>query len=181
MRRHSMRKFIVFGAFVAILVILNFVIYQKEEHISNGKSILLKLAPVDPRSLMQGDYMALRFEMARDIYRVLPHEQDKHRWIGTSIEGNDGYVLVNIDKDKVATFDSLYKGNVLKENQMLLQYRIRAGKVKFASNAFFFEEGTASAYEEAKYGEFKVNDAHELLLVDMYDENLVKIVAKQNN
>jgi len=41
-----------------------------------------------------------------------------------------------------------------KKSQTLLQYRIRGGKVKFASNAFFFAEGTAGIYEKAKYGEF---------------------------
>ena len=58
------------------------------------------------------------------------------------------------------------------------KYRILGGKVKFASNAFFFEKGTANAYEKAKYGEFKMNDKHELLLVSMYDENLSKIKPK---
>ena len=170
-----MRNMTVFGTFVLILLVLNFAIYQKEEHIKNGTSVLLELAPVDPRSLMQGDYMALRFKMARHIYDALPHEDNKPFWQGTSVKGNDGYVVVTLDKNNVATFDSLYTGNVLKENEMLLQYRIRGGKVKFASNAFFFQEGTASAYNVAKYGEFKVNDNHELLLIDMYDESLRKI------
>jgi len=170
-----MRKMTVFATFVLILLVLNFAIYQKEEHIKNGTSVLLELVPVDPRSLMQGDYMALRFKMARRIYDTLPHIDNKHFWQGTSVKGNDGYVVVTLDKNNVATFDSLYTGNVLKENEMLLQYRIRGGQVKFASNAFFFQEGTASAYNVAKYGEFKVNDNHTLLLVDMYDKNLRKI------
>lgn len=171
-----MHKATVFGAFILILLVLNFAIYQKEKHIKHGTSVLLELAPVDPRSLMQGDYMALRFDIARRIYDALPHEDNKHFWQGTRLKGNDGHVVVNLDKDNVATFDSLHKDNkTLKENQMLLQYRIRGGQVKFASNAFFFQEGTASAYEVAKYGEFKVNDNHTLLLVDMYDENLRKI------
>lgn len=171
-----MHKATVFGAFILILLVLNFAIYQKEVHIKDGTSVLLKLAPVDPRSLMQGDYMALRFDIARRIYDALPHEENEHFWQGTRLKGNDGHVVVNLDKDNVATFDSLHKDNkTLKENQMLLQYRIRGGQVKFASNAFFFQEGTASAYEVAKYGEFKVHKNHTLLLVDMYDENLRKI------
>ncbi len=29
--------------------------------------VLLRLAPVDPRSLMQGDYMRLNYELARQL------------------------------------------------------------------------------------------------------------------
>ncbi|MFX7329222.1 GDYXXLXY domain-containing protein, partial [Acinetobacter baumannii] len=34
---------------------------QKEMLLKEGQLVLLPLAPVDPRSLMQGDYMALRY------------------------------------------------------------------------------------------------------------------------
>ena len=42
-------------------------IVAKERIKTNGERIFLALAPVDPRSLMQGDYMALRFEIATHI------------------------------------------------------------------------------------------------------------------
>ena len=147
---------------VLILVVVNWSIYQKEMHIKNGKVVFLKLAPVDPRSLMQGDYMALRFDIANHIRKKLP----KNR------EAIDGLVLVSLDEKKVAGFSSLYRGSLLKENELLLKYRVRNGTVKFATNAFFFEEGTASKYEKAKYGEFRVNNEGELLLVGMADENV---------
>ena len=152
-----MRKIIVSATLVIVLAILNFTIYEKESHIKDGKVVFLKLAPVDPRSLMQGDYMALRFDISRNI------SKDSKK---------DGFVLVKLDEQKIASFVSLYKDKKLKENEMLLQYRIRANKVKFASNAFFFEEGTAKRYETAKFGEFRVNNKHELLLVAMYDVNM---------
>ena len=50
-----------------VLGIANFAIWQKEDVLANGRTILLELAPVDPRSLMQGDYMALRFRLAADV------------------------------------------------------------------------------------------------------------------
>ena len=177
-----MRKLVVFIALICILIVLNFVIYKKEKHLIEGKSILLKLAPVDPRSLMQGDYMALRFGIAQKIRVSLPQTKSSYSW-RRDVVGDDGFVIVNVDKDNVATFEAIYTSQTLNENQTLLQYRIRGGKVKFASNAFFFQEGTAGVYEKAKYGEFKVNDNHELLLVNMYDDKLVKLQAsaKDNN
>jgi len=157
-----MYKKIALLVLVLILAIVNWSIYQKEEHLKNGKVVFLKLAPVDPRSLMQGDYMALRFDIARDIYNNI---DDKN-------ELTDGFVLVRLDKRKVATFKSLENSSSLKSDELLLQYRIRNRTVKFATNAFFFQEGTASKYQKAKYGEFRVNGKGELLLVAMADENI---------
>jgi len=171
-----MRKTTVIITLLVILALLNFAIYKREVHIKEGAVVFLRLAPVDPRSLMQGDYMALRFSMARSIRNALPKEESvNHRTWRRNVDANDGFVLVNLDERKVATFEAIYTSQILKKNQVLLQYRIRAGKVKFATNAFFFEEGTATRYEKALYGEFRVNRKHELLLIDMYDSNLSKI------
>jgi uncharacterized membrane-anchored protein len=52
---------------VILLVFLNRSIVEKEKILASGKLIFLKLAPVDPRSLMQGDYMQLRYEISTNI------------------------------------------------------------------------------------------------------------------
>ena len=82
---------------LVILILVNWSIYQKEQHLAHGKSVYLKLAPVDPRSLMQGDYMALRFELSNRIKQALPKE----------IEVKDGRVVVEIDSRSIAKFKSI--------------------------------------------------------------------------
>ena len=154
-----------------ILVLINWSIYQKEQHIKNGKKVFLKLAPVDPRSLMQGDYMALRFDIGRKIYKELPKIEHYQGWQHNA-DASDGSVVVKLDEKKVGSFTRLYQGKALTENELLMHYRVRNGAVKFASNAFFFEEGSAKKYEKSKYGEFRVNDNGELLLVGMADRNV---------
>ena len=47
-----------------LLGYLNWSIYQKEQTLRDGQLVLFELAPVDPRSLMQGDYMSLRYREA---------------------------------------------------------------------------------------------------------------------
>ena len=61
----------VLTALGALLVLgaLNLAIVAKERIKRSGEVIYLPLAPVDPRSVIQGDYMALRFALARDIKR----------------------------------------------------------------------------------------------------------------
>ena len=53
-----------------ILLMVYFIhsIVKKEELLKDGQLVLFELAPVDPRSLMQGDYMTLRYKISEDIH-----------------------------------------------------------------------------------------------------------------
>ena len=42
-----------------VLAVVNGAILKKQAVVESGERVVLKLAPVDPRSLMQGDYMIL--------------------------------------------------------------------------------------------------------------------------
>ena len=169
-----MYKKVVALSLLVVFALVNWSIYKKEQHIKNGAVVYLKLAPVDPRSLMQGDYMALRFDMANKIYDKLPKTENYQGW-QRNADAKDGSVVVSLDKKRIGTFSHLYNGESVKEQELIMHYRVRGGRVKFATNAFFFEEGSADKYANAKYGEFRVNDIGELLLVAMADENVTVI------
>jgi uncharacterized membrane-anchored protein len=51
---------------------------------------------------------------------------------------------------------------------------MRDGRPKFATNAFFFQEGDAGLYEAARYGEFRVDDG-ELLLTGLRGRALERL------
>ena len=119
--------------------------------------MLLELAPVDPRSLMQGDYMALRYRIANDAFP------------GRTI-GADGYIVVTTDADGVAKFERIDDGT-LRPGEIRLRYRWRDDGLKFATNAYFFEEGTASRYNGARFGEFRVGSDGEMILTRLRDAN----------
>ncbi|MCP5078724.1 MAG: GDYXXLXY domain-containing protein [Psychromonas sp.] len=162
---------IVITMLVIILASINYSIYSKEQHLKQGATVYLTLAPVDPRSLIQGDYMALRFEVTNALHEALPKAEGKHQW-QDKIETHDGKILVSLDADNIASYQAIYEGQRLQENELTLNYRVRNNAIKFASNAFFFEEGTANLYTQARYGEFKVNAQGGLLLNAMFDEEL---------
>ena len=44
--------------------------------------------------------------------------------------------------------------------------------MRFATDAFFFQEGHAERYEPARYGRFRVNEDGEPLLVALHDSEL---------
>ena len=169
-----MNKIIALVALIAVLGIVNASIIDKEKHLAEGQVVYLELAPVDPRSLMQGDYMALNFRVAQQVYDALPKSEEYRGW-NRNVEASDGYVVVSLDEKRIGTFQHLHDEQPLTNNEIKLHYRVRNGAVKFATNAFFFQEGHAQAYEAARYGEFRVNDNGELLLAAMFDENLERI------
>ena len=47
-----------------VLLAINVEIAGKEQIVRNGETVLLRIAPRDPRSLLQGDYIALRYTVA---------------------------------------------------------------------------------------------------------------------
>jgi uncharacterized membrane-anchored protein len=165
---------IAIAALIIILGLVNWSIIGKEKHLSEGRVVYLELAPVDPRSLMQGDYMALRFKLADEVYKALPKTYGNKQW-RHNVAASDGFVVVRLDDRNIGIFKSLYQDQELDKNEILMKYRVRDGVVKFATNAFFFQEGHGNIYQPARYGEFKVDKKGELLLVSMYDKELNKL------
>lgn len=157
-----MRKWLILLCAPLILGVINFGIWQNEKLIENGETVLLELIPVDPRSLMQGDYMALRFAIADAIYGALDNKS----------ENITDSVIVQLDAQQRASFVALDQQQALQEGQLRLQFRLRNGEVKFATNAFFFQEGSGEIYEQAKYGLFRVGTQGNLLLTHLVDAQL---------
>jgi uncharacterized membrane-anchored protein len=165
----------IFGWMIVVLGLVNYSIVQKEHHLAHGTTVCLALAPVDPRSMMQGDYMALHFALSDTIHNTLREENtnlDRYQ----RLRNCEGHVLLNVEANCSATFADLFKGQKMQEDQVILRYRVRRGKVKIATNAFFFEEGTAYRYTKARYGIFKLLRT-DPLLVDLAGARLAPLSA----
>jgi uncharacterized membrane-anchored protein len=131
----NLARSLIAGAILLVLVAVNWSIVAKERIRTQGEIILLELAPVDPRSLMQGDYMALRFDLAQQI----------------SAEAG-GLAPLQLDEHRVARLDASPRDATLH-----IRYRVRNGQIWLGTNAYFFEEGTARRFEGARYGEFRLD------------------------
>lgn len=55
-----------------------------------------------------------------------------------------------LDEHNVARFLALYDGQSLPQDEILLRYRVSHGRVKFDSNAFYFQEGHADIFQPAR-------------------------------
>lgn len=66
-----MRKLYILAVLVLFLGGYGLSVYRVETVLAEGKTILLALAPVDPRAPLMGDYMALRYVVNSDIRKAL--------------------------------------------------------------------------------------------------------------
>ena len=158
-----------------VLVVMTMNIAKYEAHLATGDTVLLALAPVDPRGFMQGDYMTLSYALERDVFAALNRDP------GSYPTNEQGYVIVALDKHNVGQFVRLAVDNQpenLATNEIAIHYRIRNGTMQLATNAFFFQEGHGEAFEAAQYGLFRVNDKGEPLLTEMVDSNFQIIKGK---
>jgi uncharacterized membrane-anchored protein len=119
--------------------------------------VLLELAPVDPRSLIQGDYMRLDYAIGRQL-------ADSVRW------PRRGAIVVALDAAGVARLVRRHEpGEPLAANERLLRYRRQDGRLAVGSNAFHFQEGDAPLYAGARYGELRVAGSGTSVLVGLRD------------
>ena len=151
------RTLLIAGA-VLVFGIVNWKIVAKERLRSSGQPMYLELVPVDPRSLMQGDYMALNFRLTRDIGSVVSRDNP-----------GEHVAIVRLDDHHIGTFVRLDNGEPLAPGEMRFRFRVRTQDIWLGTNAFFFHEGDSNYYRNARYGEFRVDDDGNAMLVNLHD------------
>ncbi|WP_118777420.1 GDYXXLXY domain-containing protein [Haemophilus haemolyticus] len=182
------------GVFViALLGAVNYKVQQFEDVLATGKPIVLKIAPVDPRSLMQGDYMVLNYAILSEFQQsqVLPESNEpleSNEPIET-VESNEitgidesspsekkAYILVHLDKNHVATFceeqSEIPTDFKHCTPNVYLPIRYKGGWLpKLPSQDYFFAEGKGEYYAQAEYAEYRFKDGI-LLLARLLDKDL---------
>ena len=156
-----MRRLLYLLSGVAVLGVLGWNVWRNEALIASGQEVLLALAPVDPRSLMQGDYMALRWDLER---------------ASLSIPERTGALVLTLDGRRVGTVRRIADGGAVATDEMLFAVKAdHRGGVVLEPHSFLFQEGTADAYAKAKFGIFRVGPDGKHLLVGLADEAARKI------
>ena len=153
------------GAWALVMTAAGLAIIGHERTLRDGQLVYLELAPVDPRSLMQGDYMALEFAVNREVeaQMTLQKMQD---------EAQSTYAQLTIDDAGRTSFSQLADAVGSAEGQVNMRVRQQGSRFSLGPNAFFFQEGTAEVYEQAQWGGFRVAEDGTALLVSLHDGNL---------
>jgi uncharacterized membrane-anchored protein len=150
---------------LAIIAVANIGIWQKEELIRAGSPVFVELAPVDPRSLMQGDYMRLNFRMPR-------YSNDDRGFLETGEHVN---AVAKLDSRGVAIVGKLHDGAALQADEILIELISTGSGVRVASDAWYFKEGEADRWAKARYGEFRIDAKGHALLVGLRGPDLEKL------
>lgn len=174
-----MKKY--FSLILALATILIFVglVAKNEWHLHHSKSIFIDLRPVDPRSILQGDYMALAYELNLQSLKALAGSESEaldqvifnHSSVPAKVilDSQNRVVRTILDSNNSVAGQSLILKNP--ENRLQALYP--------ASRSFLFAEGLAQCYQKAKYAEFKVNTTGEAILFDLRGEGLQPLNCKQ--
>lgn len=141
--------------FFLILLFINGLIVHHEKSLASGRRVVLELAPADPRSIMQGDYMRLRYRIASEIHP----------------SSSSGQVYLKLASDDTVE-------HVLKEETpgtVGLAYRVHEGRMMFNIESYFFQEGQRRRFEAARYAEVKISSGGTATLVCLLDEKFQPI------
>lgn len=162
---------LILGGAVLALGLANHDVQQKEQVIRDGQKIYVALAPRDPRSLMQGDYMALNFGFPRDIETALDAgDQGRTQAHATVVARLDARGVASVLR--VATAQE-----VLAPGELLLPLKRLQQRWVLVSNAFYFPEGQGQLLQAARFGEFRVLPDGRALLVGLAGEQLQPLKA----
>lgn len=147
---------------IVLIIYINWSISKKEKTINEGVLALFELAPVDPRSLMQGDYMDLRYAIARNPNRAkIPAR---------------GYCVIGLEENQVAYSVRFQEATTpLNSGEYLIKYYTSKRGLSIGAESYFFEEGTAKRYEAAKYGGLRIDNTGKSILVGLYNKDFQKI------
>jgi uncharacterized membrane-anchored protein len=154
----------------------NYDVMKKEQVISSGQKIYIPLAPRDPRSLMQGDFMALNFDFPREVQQTLNDNEDTRNLQSAS-------VVAKLDARGVATVLRVadVPARITRLDEEILLPILRKNREwTLVTDAFFFPEGKGEPFKRAKFGEFRVLPDGRALLVGLADEQLKPLEPAKN-
>ena len=144
-------------------------VMQKETVIAQGQRIYIPLRPRDPRSIMQGDYMALNFSLPVESSSV------QNDTVAQPSLGKR-YAVARLDARGVATLQRLaVKDETLTGDELLVPLKYLKGEWTVVTDAYFFPEGQGRVFNVARFGEFRALGRGKVLLVGLADEKLQRI------
>jgi uncharacterized membrane-anchored protein len=146
-------------AVLAVLIVSCAIIGRNETLIANSETVFVELAPVDPRSLVQGDYMRLAVRLPQKLQ-----------------SGDASSMVIGVrDERNIVQLQRMDNSQPLAANELRIALTRKDGRWILASDAWFFQEGEAKRFAKARYGEYRVGKDGRTLLTGLRGPALEKI------
>ncbi|MFG1301572.1 GDYXXLXY domain-containing protein [Xanthobacter sp. V3C-3] len=156
----TIRRALFLLASLGVLAALGWSVRGLETLRTAGEVVLLPLAPVDPRSLMQGDYMRLAYGLEREKI---------------DLGAPAGTVILALDARRIGSFRRI-AGTAGPGEVAFRVTRSEVGSgVRVEPHSFLFQEGHGDLYARARYGIFHVDPEGRHLLVGLADAEAERI------
>ena len=180
---NKISKWVLILTSLLAIAYVNLNAWQSQRLKIHGEILFLELAPVDPLSLVQGQYMRLRFGIEK---RYDSTQEDSQ--IIQNNRGN-GLAIINLDSRRIGSLTGLLSPTQWQQqphgsDTLLLQVHAQSvdlprdstsfgtHSIRIQQNSFLFQENTEDRYAHAKYGMFRVHKDGRYVLVDLADEQL---------
>ena len=172
---NNIKKILLIINIVILFVVTGFSANKEEGYKKSDSYFYLELAPVDPRSLLQGDYMTLNYDITDKaqeiIFNGIYDSKDENNKF---LDMRKGYIVVSLDENKVAKFVKLSKEKTDEKDLLFIAFKSDGFNVNINANSYLFQEGTGDKYENARYSKVVLVD-NKLRLVDLRDKDFKEI------
>ena len=156
-----MNRWAAIGGVVLVLAAVNIMVLSKEWVLARGKVVKMKVTVVNRRSLLQGDFMRLEYNLPMDL--------------NLRRSGRNGEVIAVLDENNVARVDRLREGDHPKANEIVIDYKIRDGRIRFGADSFFLNKRNQQGRGRVRYVEMRVSHSGKCILTGLLDEKFSRL------
>ncbi|HBD93736.1 MAG: hypothetical protein A2015_12625 [Spirochaetes bacterium GWF1_31_7] len=153
------RRVILVSIILSQLLFLFFAVFDQENRLNDGELITIEILPVDPRSLMQGDYVVLRY----DISFI--------DGINQITAGSKINIIVIPDAKDIYRFSRVAQNDEkLQANEVLISGEIKGDQIFYGIESYFVEENTGLEIERtAKHALVRVHKDGKAKLIKLIE------------
>lgn len=170
-----MKIYKMFPVVLAVSSVILFVllIIKHEHHLSHAQSVYVHLQPVDPRSILQGDYMVLNYGLnlhdASD--QQIQNQAQLMSYVALDAQQRVIKTSLKAPQDKLQSAKPVQLILKNPKNQLDSLYP--------AANSFLFAEGLEPCYRNAEYAHLRVKSNGKALLAELLNEKLKPLNCEQ--
>lgn len=155
------------------LAFLGFTSWQKEQLLQNGELIALKLEPLDPRSLLQGDYVQLNYAVHTAYRNAESSRQPVKGKIHVQLKRTAEHVSYHNENIAVYEPDRFTEASrpvTVNEDTVTIQGKSRYGNLDLGIEHFFIPENTGKEWEEKNIALVRVAENGDAILETLIEQ-----------
>lgn len=157
-----MKKIFVVLNLLLLMIVFGYSVIKEEKNLKKA-TFYIKTVPVDPRSLIQGDYVVLNYDIAESARMEIGNIRK-------------GYIRIKINDLKIAEFIRIDEEYLPpSNNEISIQFQKNGSNIDIGVNSYLFQEGTGNKFQKAQYAEVIELKNGKLRLKNLLDKDFIKI------